>query len=314
MVSSQMAAAQIDTTTVDIEAKTAKEKYLFRAASSVIAFPGFLTLYQEGKDEDENGEKKSKLPELDKGEKLRLLQLLPEQHFTQPPPRYTEATLIKALEEKGIGRPSTYAPILSLIQERGYVERRNGKLGPTELGSIVSNLLSEHFADIVNVGFTAQMEEKLDQIANGELEWVPMLHEFYGPFQETVTKATKAIPKVSEPTDEICEKCGRPMVIKWGRRGKFMSCSGFPECKNARSIVVTTGVKCPQCKGELVERKSKKGRTFYGCGNFPKCKFAVWDKPLPKPCPQCGALLTLSKKRTAKCSQCTYEGEAGEEG
>jgi DNA topoisomerase-1 len=314
MVSSQMAAAQIDTTTVDIEAKAAKERYLFRAASSAIAFPGFLILYQEGKDEDENGEKKSKLPELTKGEQLRLLQLIPEQHFTQPPPRYTEATLIKALEEKGIGRPSTYAPILSLIQERGYVERRNGKLGPTELGSIVSNLLSEHFADIVNVGFTAQMEEKLDQIARGELEWVPMLHEFYSPFQETVTKATKTIPKVSEPTDEICEKCGRPMVIKWGRRGKFMSCSGFPECKNARSIVVTTGVKCPQCKGDLVERKSKKGRTFYGCGNFPKCKFAVWDKPLPKPCPQCGGLLTLSKKGTAKCSQCTYEGEAGEEG
>jgi DNA topoisomerase-1 len=314
MVSSQMAAAQIDTTTVDIEATAAKEKYLFRAAISVIAFPGFLTLYQEGKDEDENGEKKSKLPELAKGEKLRLLQLAPEQHFTQPPPRYTEATLIKALEEKGIGRPSTYAPILSLIQERGYVERRNGKLGPTELGTIVSNLLSQHFADIVNVGFTARMEKKLDQIASGELEWVPMLHEFYSPFQETIAKATKAIPKVSEPTNEICEKCGRPMVIKWGRRGKFMSCSGFPECKNARSIVVTIGVKCPQCKGEMVERKSKKGRTFYGCGNYPKCKFAVWDKPLPKPCPQCGGLLTLSKKGLAKCSQCTYEGEAGEEG
>ena len=314
MVASQMAAAQIDTTTVDIEATAAKEKYLFRAAISVIAFPGFLTLYQEGKDEDENGEKKSKLPELAKGEKLRLLQLVPEQHFTQPPPRYTEATLIKALEEKGIGRPSTYAPIISLIQERGYVERRNAKLGPTELGTIVSNLLSEHFADIVNVGFTAQMEKKLDQIASGELEWVPMLHEFYSPFQETIAKATKAIPKVSEPTNEICEKCGRPMVIKWGRRGKFMSCSGFPECKNARSIVVTIGVKCPQCKGEMVERKSKKGRTFYGCGNYPKCKFAVWDKPLPKPCPQCGGLLTLSKKGLAKCSQCTYEGEAGEEG
>ncbi len=313
MVSSQMAAAQIDTTTVDIEAKADKEGYLFRAASSVIAFPGFLILYQEGKDEEEDGEKKSKLPELAKGEQLRLLQLIPEQHFTQPPPRYTEATLIKALEEKGIGRPSTYAPILSLIQERGYVERRNGKLGPTELGSIVSNLLSEHFADIVNVGFTAQMEEKLDQIASGELEWVPMLHEFYEPFQDTIAKATKAIPKVSEPTNEICEKCGRPMVIKWGRRGKFMSCSGFPECKNARSIVVNIGVKCPQCKGELVERKSKKGRTFYGCGNYPKCKFAVWDKPLPKPCPQCGGLLTLSKKGTAKCVQCSYEGEAGEE-
>jgi len=314
MVASQMAAAQVDTTTVDIEAKAAKEKYLFRAAISVIAFPGFLTLYQEGKDEDENGEKKNKLPELTKGEQLRLLQLLPEQHFTQPPPRYTEATLIKALEEKGIGRPSTYAPILTLIQERGYVERRSGKLGPTELGTIVSNLLSKHFADIVNVGFTAQMEEKLDQIAAGELEWVPMLHEFYEPFQETITKATKAMPKVSEPTDEICEKCGRPMVIKWGRRGKFISCSGFPECKNARSIIVTTGVKCPECGSDLLERKSKRGRTFYGCSGYPKCKFALWDKPLPKPCPQCGGLLTLSKKGTAKCTKCSYKGEEDEEG
>ena len=314
MVASQMAAAQVDTTTVDIEAKASKEKYLFRTAISVIVFPGFLTLYQEGKDEDENGEKKNKLPELVKGEQLRLLQILPEQHFTQPPPHYTEATLIKALEEKGIGRPSTYAPILTLIQERGYVERRSGKLGPTELGTIVSNLLSKHFADIVNVGFTAQMEEKLDQIASGELEWVPMLHEFYSPFQETISKATKAIPKVSEPTDEICEKCGRPMIIKWGRSGKFISCSGFPECKNARSIVVNIGVKCPRCKGELVERKSKRGYTFYGCGNYPKCDFAVWNKPLPKPCPQCQELLTLSKKGTAKCSQCSYEGEVGEEG
>jgi len=309
-----MAAAQVDTTTVNIEAKTAKEKYLFRAAISVIAFPGLLTLYQEGKDEDENGEKKNKLPELTKGEQLKLLQLLPEQHFTQPPPRYTEATLIKALEEKGIGRPSTYAPILTLIQERGYVERRNGKLGPTELGTIVSNLLSEHFADIVNVGFTAQMEEKLDQIAAGELEWVPMLHEFYSPFQETISKATKTIPKVSEPTDEICEKCGRPMVIKWGRRGKFISCSGFPECKNARSIIVTTGVKCPECGSDLLERKSKRGRTFYGCSGYPKCKFALWDKPLPKPCPECGALMTLSKKGMAKCTKCSYKGEEGEEG
>ena len=353
MVSSQMAAAQVDTTTVDIEATTAaKEKYLFRASNSVVSFPGFLTLYQESKDEDENGEKKNKLPQLSKGEKLRLVQLEPDQHFTQAPPRYTEATLIKALEEKGIGRPSTYAPILSLIQERGYVERASGRLAPTELGTIVSKTLSEHFADIVNVDFTAQMEEKLDQVAAGELEWVPMLHEFYKPFQETLSKATKAIAKVSEPTNEVCEKCGRPMIIKWGRMGKFMSCSGwpecknarsivvtiseptgeicekcgrpmvikwgrqgkfiscsgFPECKNARSIVVTTGVKCPECGSDLLERKSKRGRTFYGCSGYPKCKFALWDKPLPKPCPECGALMTLSKKGVAKCTKCSYEG------
>ena len=374
MVASQMAAAQISTTTVDIEAKTERNKksYLFRATSSAIVFPGFLTLYQEGKDEEEE-EKKRSLPNLTRGELLRLLKLLPEQHFTQPPPHYTEATLIKALEELGIGRPSTYAPTVSLIQERGYVDRRNGRLEPSELGTIVSGLLSEHFSDIVNVGFTAQMEEKLDQIASGQLRWVPMLHEFYGPFEKTISRAASAIPKISEPTDEICEKCGKPMVIKWGRWGKFLSCSGFPGCKNARSldetesakasaapsvdeptdeicekcgrpmviktgrwgrflscsgynnpdkrkrckntrsILVTTGVGCPEpnCGGELAEKRSKKGRIFYGCSRYPDCKFASWDKPLAKPCPECQGLLTLSKKGTAKCMKCGYEGEAG---
>jgi DNA topoisomerase-1 len=314
MVASQMAAAEIDTTIVDVEAKAKKEKYLFRATSSSIAFPGFLTLYQEGRDDDENGEKRNALPRLRKGESLELLGIYPEQHFTQPPPRYTEATLVKALEEKGIGRPSTYAPIISLIQERGYVDRRNGKLQPTELGSVVSKLLSEHFADIVNVDFTAQMEEKLDRIAAGRLKWVPMLKQFYQPFEQTITKATKAIPKFAEPTNEVCEKCGRPMVMKWGRRGKFISCSGFPECKNARSIIVNAGVHCPKCKGELVEKRSKKGRVFYGCSGYPKCNFAVWDKPLSQPCPQCGGLLTLSKKGNAKCTQCSYEGELEETG
>ena len=310
MVSSQMAAAQIDTTTVDIEAKSHKQRYLFIAKRSMVAFPGFLILYQEGRDdvEEENG--KGPLPELAKGEQLRLLKLLPEQHFTQPPPRYTEATLVKTLEELGIGRPSTYAPILSLIQERGYVERRDGRLAPAELGVVVSGLLSEHFADIVNVGFTAQMEEKLDQIASGQLQWVPMLREFYYPFEELIVRATSAIPKVTEPTDEICELCGRPMVIKWGRRGKFLSCSGFPQCKNAKPIQVTVGVSCPRCGGELVERRSKKGRLFYGCSRFPKCNFASWDKPLPQPCPQCQGLLTLSKKGLAKCTQCDYEEKA----
>ncbi len=368
MVSSQMAAAQIDTTTVDIEAKSNNKRYLFRAKRSVIAFPGFLTLYQEGRDdvEDENG--KDPLPKLAKGEQLRLLKLFPEQHFTQPPPRYTEATLVKTLEELGIGRPSTYAPILSLIQERGYVERRNGRLAPAELGVIVAGLLGEHFADIINVGFTAQLEEKLDRIASGQLQWVPMLQEFYYPFEELVVRATSAMPKITEPTDEICELCGRPMVIKWGRRGKFISCSGFPKCKNARSveetqsraasaipkiseptgetceecgkpmvikwgrrgkfmscsgfpkcknakpIQVTVGVSCPRCGGELVERRSKKGRLFYGCSQFPKCDFASWDKPLPQPCPQCQGLLTLSKKGMSKCTQCDYEEKADLEG
>jgi DNA topoisomerase-1 len=314
MVSSQMAAARIETTTIDIEAKSDDKSYLFRTKRSTIAFPGFLTLYQEGRDENDEENGKTPLPELSKGEKLKLLNLIPEQHFTQPPPRYTEATLVKTLEELGIGRPSTYAPILSLIQERGYVERGNGKLLPTELGVIVSGLLSEHFADIVNVGFTAKMEEKLDRIASGQLEWVPMLRDFYDPFEALVTKATSAIPKVSEPTDQICEKCGLPMVIKWGRRGKFLSCSGFPKCKNAKPIIVSTGVRCPAdgCDGDLIERRSKKGRLFYGCSRFPKCKFATWDKPLRKPCPNCNGLLTVTKKGTAKCTNCDYEGEVAD--
>ena len=310
MVSSQMAAAQIDTTTVDIEAKSRKDKYLFRAASSTIAFPGFLILYQEGKDEAEDEKGKKPLPDLSKGERLALLDLFSEQHFTQPPPHYTEATLVKALEELGIGRPSTYAPILSLIQERGYVERRNGRLEATELGVLVSALLSEYFAEIVNVSFTAQMEEKLDQIAEGKLEWVPMLREFYYPFAELVTRATSAIPKIAEPTDEVCELCGKPMVIKWGRRGKFKSCSGFPECKNAKTIVVPTGIKCPDCGADMLERRTKKGRLFYGCSAFPKCKFATWDKPLPQPCSQCQGLLTVSKKGNIKCTKCGHEEKA----
>ena len=372
MVASQMAVAQIQTTTVDIEASSHpdKHKYKFRASSSQIAFLGFLTLYQESKDDDEEG-KKNKLPALSKGEPLQLLKITPDQHFTQPPPHYSEATLIKALEELGIGRPSTYAPIISLIQERGYVARHNGRLEPSELGTIVSTILSEHFTDIVNVSFTAQMEEKLDQIADGRLDWVPMLHEFYTPFAEAVSKATSAIPKFSEPTNEVCEVCESPMVIKWGRWGKFLSCSNFPKCKhsrslqgkdsdaaaadaeekettdevcelcgkpmeikrgrwgkflacsgyndtdkkkrckNTKSILVGSGVKCPNadCNGELVEKRSKKGRLFYGCSSYPKCKFASWDKPLPKPCPKCQGLLTISKKGTVKCANCSHKEE-----
>jgi DNA topoisomerase-1 len=377
MVASQMAAARIATSTVDIEATPGKSKkrYLLRASSSTLAFPGFLTLYQESRDDGEE-EKRKSLPELTKGEALRLLKLTPEQNFTQPPPPFTEATLIKALEELGIGRPSTYAPTLSVIQDRGYVERRNGRLGPTELGTIVSGLLGEHFADIVNVGFTAQMEEKLDQIARGQLEWVPMLREFYGPFEETVARATTTIPKIAEPTDEVCEKCGSAMVIKWGRRGKFLSCSAFPKCKNARSIEpaeaqqqtsstrtaeptdevcekcgrpmviksgrwgkflsctgyndpdtkkrckssrslqAATGVKCPNadCTGVLTEKRTRKGRIFYGCSRYPGCKFATWQKPLPEPCPQCQGLLTLVRNGTAKCVSCGHEGNVTQEG
>ena len=237
MVASQMAAAQIEATTVEITATAPKrDEYLFRATSSIVIFPGFLILYLEGRDEDEE-EDKQPLPQLAAGERLELLGLFPEQHFTQPPPRYTEATLIKALEQNGIGRPSTYAPTLATIQGRGYVRKSNGRLYPLALGVIVANTLKEHFPDIVDIGFTAQMEQDLDEIASGQREWVPMLQGFYEPFAETVAKAASAMPKIKdEPTDEVCEKCGRPMVIKWGRLGRFLACSGFPKCRNTKSL------------------------------------------------------------------------------
>jgi DNA topoisomerase-1 len=306
MVASQMAAAQIATTTVDIEATARNGKvYLLRATSSTIDFPGFLIVYQESRDEDEE-ERKNTLSRLTEGELLRLLKLTPRQHFTQPPARYTEATLVKALEELGIGRPSTYATIIFLIQDRGYVDRKNGKLTPTELGTVVSGLLSEHFAEIVNAGFTAQMEEKLDLIASGKLKTEPMLREFYDPFQETVSRAFTAIPKISEPTEEICEQCGAPMVVKWGRAGKFLSCSTFPKCKNAKPIVTNIGLACPKCGGDIVERRTRRGKIFYDCSKYPNCDFASWEKPL-RPCPECSGLLVLTKKEMAKCMQCDYE-------
>jgi DNA topoisomerase-1 len=236
MVASQMANAQIESTSVDIAASTSKEQYLFRATDSVVLFPGFLTIYRE--DEDKEADKLP-LPPLSKGDKLELCALSPKQHFTQPPPRYSEASLIKALEQNGIGRPSTYALILATIQDRGYVQQVKGQIQPLKLGIIVTDLLKEHFPDIVDIGFTAHMEQNLDEIATGEREWVPMLQDFYQPFERMVERAQANMPKVTmpvEPTDEVCDKCGRPMVIKWGRAGRFIACSGFPQCRNSRSL------------------------------------------------------------------------------
>jgi len=237
MVASQMAEAQLQGTTIDIAAKApAGEEYLLRATSSIILFPGFLVLYSEGRDEDEEEDRRL-LPKLAAGEELQFLGLEPKQHFTQPPPRYTEATLIKTLEQNGIGRPSTYAPILSTIQERGYVRKSGGHFQPLELGLIVADVLKEHFTEIVDIGFTAQMEQGLDEIARGQREWVPMLQRFYEPFAQTVARAASAMPKVkNEPTDETCDRCGQPMVIKWGRFGRFLACSGFPKCRNTRPL------------------------------------------------------------------------------
>ncbi len=312
MVASQMAAASFTNTTIDIEARCplSKTRYLFRASSSVNTFPGFMLLYAEGKDE---AEKKSRLlPPLEKGDKLKLLGLFPEQHFTQPPPRFSEATLIKMLEQWGIGRPSTYAPILSTIQGREYVTKVSGSLKPTELGSVVSDILIKYFPDIVDIEFTAHMEDELDKIANENMDWVHVVRDFYTPFARDLEKAAQLMEKVKlaeELTEETCPKCGKPMVVKSGRFGKFLACSGYPECKHTTSFQIKTGVKCPECGSELVEKVSRKKRTFYGCSNYPNCQFAINFKPLPQPCPKCGGLLTLYREKWAKCTKCGYKGK-----
>ncbi len=316
MVASQMAAASMENTAVEIDAKCPEPQkgYLLRTSSSVVKFPGFITLYSEGKDEDTEEEKAVSLPGLQAGDKLVLLGLFPEQRFTQPPLRYNEATLIKALEQRGIGRPSTYAPIISTIQERGYVYKEGGRLCPDEIGFIVSDLLAQHFPGIVDLDFTAQLEEELDEIARGERGWVSVLKDFYTPFEETLNRASDKIEKIIivKPTEEICPECGRPMVIKTGRFGKFLACSGYPDCKKTMPFLVKTGVLCPQCGKDLVERKTKKKRVFYGCSGFPKCQFAVNRKPVPQPCPQCGKMLITYREGWVKCTACEYKDKVEE--
>jgi len=324
-VASQMNPALYDVTTVDIKAGhlprasqmlTGAELqpflrellYLFRVTGSTLAFPGFLLVYEETKEEGAASEADAgPLPPLDVGEILDLLRLTPEQHFTQPPARYTEATLIRELEKHGIGRPSTYAPILSTIQVRGYVERVNKLLIPTDIGFVVNDLLVKHFPAIVDLPFTAHMEEDLDKVAAGERDWVAVLREFYAPFERTLQAAEQNMEKVELPpeeTGEFCEKCGSPMVVKMGRFGKFIACSNYPECRNTKKFLIKTGAKCPKCGGELLEKKTTKKRTFYSCSNYPKCDFAVWQRPLPQPCAECGGLLVEAGKNKAKCIQC----------
>jgi DNA topoisomerase-1 len=317
MVASQMSAALYDTTSVEIEASNAEKRtqgYLLKASSSVVKFPGFMVVYSESRDEDEGRESLVSLPKLRIGEKLIYLGTFPEQCFTQPPPRYTEATLIKALEQKGIGRPSTYAPILSTIQERDYVNKANGKFHPTELGITVNKILTAHFPKIVDPGFTAQMEEQLDEIAQGKYKWIAALQEFYPPFQDMLDKAWINLEKVSmtQVSEETCPNCGRPMVIKVGRFGKFLACSGYPECKTTMPYLVKTGVSCPQCGGELVKRISKKKKVFYGCSKFPKCQFTVNRRPIAQPCPDCGNLLVQYRGDWAKCVACQRKVQLSE--
>ena len=312
-VASQMAPAIYDTLTVDISAGPAQGErpYHFRASGSQVRFPGFLVVYREEEEEGEgNGRQKEegiRIPDLSVGDLLDLIRLLPEQHFTQPPPRYTEATLVKALEEHGIGRPSTYAPILTTLRERGYVERQGKSLVPTELGFIVCDLLVEHFPTVFEVGFTARMEEGLDKIAAGEQEWVRLVREFYEPFSEMLREAEKNMKDMrvpDQPTGETCELCGSPMVIKTGRYGKFIACSNYPTCKNTKPYYEKIGVKCPECGADLVVKRTRKKRIFYGCIRYPECTFSVWDRPLPVPCPKCGGVVVAKGKKKAQCIKC----------
>lgn len=351
-VASQMKPALFDMTSVDIAAKD----YIFRASGSVIKFDGFLSLYEESR--DENDEKSATLPELSEKEPLILEKITPSQHFTQPPARYNEASLVKELEERGIGRPSTYAPIISTIVDRGYVIKDGRTLKPTELGIITNGLLVKHFPTVLDIEFTARMEDELDEIEEGKIVWTKVLEEFYGPFKTSMEKAGVEMKKVKmeEKTDEVCEKCGSPMVVRQSRYGAFLACTGFPKCKNTkdlprkgeemtesaepcekcgsamevkrsrfgaflacsaypkckntRSILKKIGVKCPEagCGGDIVEKRSKKGRVFFSCSNWPKCKFSSWQRPLPETCPTCGAILTekyskagISKECSKKC-------------
>jgi DNA topoisomerase-1 len=374
-VASQMSPALVEQTRVDITAGDG----VFRATGAVVLFPGFTTLYTESfepsvpaaKGEEEQDEER-RLPTLTEGERLRVQSVLPRQHFTQPPPRFNESLLIKELEERGIGRPSTYAAIISTIQDRKYVAKVEGRLKPTELGVIVNDLLVQHFPDILNVQFTARMEEELDQIEEGEKAWVETVREFYGPFTAHLSKATaemRDVKREERPTDIECERCQRHLVIKWGRNGRFLACPGYPECKNTKefreepdgTIVVVpketetsetcekcgnpmviktgrfgrflacsnypackttrslgTGVTCPKpgCGGQLLEKRTRKGRVFYSCNNYPKCDYALWERPLPKPCPQCHAPFLVEKiSRNAnprtRCivESCGYEEE-----
>lgn len=318
-IASQMAPAIYDTVTVNVKAG----HYLFRASGRTVKFPGFMALYIENTDDGENtnGEDGT-LPELTKDEILRLLELTPNQHFTQPPPRYSEAMLVKTLEELGIGRPSTYAQIIDTIRRRGYVVIEEKRFWPTELGCIVVELLKEHFPNIIDVEFTANMEGRLDQIEEGQEDWVQVLTEFWGPFEVELKRAELHMEEVEiaeEETDEVCEKCGRNMVIRQGRYGQFLACPGFPECRNTKPLLKEIGVVCPQCGGQVVERTTRRGRTFYGCANYPKCEFTSWQRPVGKDCPQCGQFMVLKARRNqdpqAVCSnkECGYQVELVEE-
>jgi DNA topoisomerase I len=311
-VASQMEAAVFDTLSVEIEGKTAAHLYLLRASGSTLKFAGHLAVYEEMLDEDIKSEDSEnvRIPNgLEEGQRQNLVHLLPEQHFTQPPPRFTEASLVQTLEEYGIGRPSTYAPILSTIQERGYVQRENKRLVPTDTGLLVNDLLVSHFPEIVDTNFTANMETDLDQVASGEQEWQKVIGDFYTTFAPAVQRAQAEMPAAKtelEKIGRVCPTCGHDLVIRWGRFGKFISCSNFPECRYTEAWLEKIGVKCPEDDGEVVLRKTRKGRIFYGCANYPECQFTSWKRPIAAPCPDCGGLLVISNKREVQCVKCEH--------
>jgi len=367
-VACQMADAVFEQTTAEIEAQPAEGSALLalRATATILRFAGYQQLYHETRDEDESEEEGPRtLPTLAAGDALRRVDVRADQHFTEPPPRYTEASLVKALEENGIGRPSTYAPILSTLQDRGYAKREGRALVPQELGFVVNDLLVEHFPVVFDIGFTATMEEELDEIARGEGPWEPVVKQFYQPLEAALESAAAA-PRVEEVTDEVCDKCGKPMIKRWGRYGQFLACSGFPECKNTRPlegetdgapeptdvkcdlcespmvarggrfgrflacsrypdckgtkpILVKVGVVCPKDGGDIVERRTRRKRIFYGCANYPKCDFTSWSRPLPLPCPSCQGLIVVAGRSpghgrtSARCTVCDWKGVLGGE-
>lgn len=312
-VASQMAPARYDTVSVDIHAgdeKVAVQKrpYLFRATGSVMTFAGFLALYEESRPEDRPDDDQNQVPsDLKEGELLDLLRLLPEQHFTQPPPRYSEATLVKGMEEHGIGRPSTYASIISTIQNRGYVDRVDRRLQPTETGQVVNDLLVEYFPNILSVDFTARLEDELDKIAEGE-PWVPVIGSFYGQFSENLQVADESIPKLDlkaevEPVGRACPLCGNDLVYREGRYGRFIGCSNFPKCRHTEQLLIKVGVTCPN-GGEMVERRTRRGRVFYGCSRYPDCEFSSWKKPVPDPNNSCHGLVVQLNENETDCVAC----------
>ncbi len=312
-VASQMNPAVYKTLSVDVAGNGKAHQFLLRASGSQVKFLGFMIIYEEGKDEDapeeeEGDSDRIPIDDIKENQVQALQELFPDQHFTQPPPRFTEASLVQVLEENGIGRPSTYAPILSTIQNRGYVVRDGKRLEPTETGFLVNDLVVDFFPTIANVNFTSRLEDQLDQVASGDEAWVDVIREFYGPFSERLAHAEKAMPEKKAELQKVgrtCPKCKHDLIVRWGRFGKFISCSNFPDCRYTEPYLEKIGMTCPVCdQGDVVRRKTRKGRTFYGCSRYPDCEFTTWKQPVPTPCPQCQGTLVISNKRHVQCLAC----------